>query len=323
MMAELDAINMYLQFAEALEDERFRKLFLDVAREEKTHLGEFLAALREVDEEQARELEEGYREAAELLGARVEGERSTENPSARALDPESLARELEKSSREALEKLRVFRKHIPVVRVPPGTLAVPVRQDLEELARLTEISDKIRLSKLALEASGLANTTLYAEEVWRAAREIARRENTLILDSLRERARVKTSRRSWDTPGEALEDVASALAELLRNGAVPPFILVLSPATYAKLVAVHEKTGVLEVERVRALVGEIVVSPEAGDYVILASANPAVLDLVVGADGDVEFLGPENGHYVYRLRETIALRVKSPECVAVLESKRG
>ncbi len=68
IMAELDAINLYLQLARSIEDVRLRKLFEDVAREEKTHLGEFLEALRRLDPEQAKELEEGAREAREILG---------------------------------------------------------------------------------------------------------------------------------------------------------------------------------------------------------------------------------------------------------------
>jgi rubrerythrin len=67
IMAELDAINLYLQLARSIEDVRLRKLFEDVAREEKTHLGEFLEALKRLDPEQARELEAGAREATEIL----------------------------------------------------------------------------------------------------------------------------------------------------------------------------------------------------------------------------------------------------------------
>ena len=67
IIAELDAINLYLQLAEAIEDEHVRRVFLDVAKEEKTHVGEFLELLRRLDPEQAEELEKGTREARELL----------------------------------------------------------------------------------------------------------------------------------------------------------------------------------------------------------------------------------------------------------------
>ena len=66
IMAELDAINMYLQFAQATDNELVRKVFLEVAKEEKTHVGEFLAILKELDLEQVKELEAGEKEVKEL-----------------------------------------------------------------------------------------------------------------------------------------------------------------------------------------------------------------------------------------------------------------
>lgn len=67
IMAELDAINLYEQLASLTDDEDLRTILLDVAREEKTHVGEFMALLLSRDEEQAVELEEGKEEVEELL----------------------------------------------------------------------------------------------------------------------------------------------------------------------------------------------------------------------------------------------------------------
>jgi len=66
IIAELDAVNLYLQFAGACGDERVRRVFEDIAREEKTHVGEFLALLKSLDAEQASQLEAGEREVEEL-----------------------------------------------------------------------------------------------------------------------------------------------------------------------------------------------------------------------------------------------------------------
>ena len=66
IIAELDAISLYEQLAAMAEDELVRAVLLDIAREEKTHVGEFLALLLELDEEQARELEKGREEVREL-----------------------------------------------------------------------------------------------------------------------------------------------------------------------------------------------------------------------------------------------------------------
>jgi len=67
MIAELDAINLYEQMAGTTQNDNIRKLLLDVAREEKTHVGEFQALLLIEDQEQEKELKEGKKEVEELI----------------------------------------------------------------------------------------------------------------------------------------------------------------------------------------------------------------------------------------------------------------
>lgn len=64
--AELDAINLYEQLAAATDDEDIKKVFLEIAKEEKTHIGEFQALLLELDKEQERELKNGEKEVKEI-----------------------------------------------------------------------------------------------------------------------------------------------------------------------------------------------------------------------------------------------------------------
>ncbi|RJS77849.1 rubrerythrin [Candidatus Bathyarchaeota archaeon] len=66
MIAELDAINLYEQFAAATNNKLLKKVLLDIAKEEKTHVGEFQALLLEMDKEQVRELRKGKKEVEEL-----------------------------------------------------------------------------------------------------------------------------------------------------------------------------------------------------------------------------------------------------------------
>ena len=68
ILAELDAINLYEQMASLTDNNDLKKVLLDVAKEEKEHVGEFQYLLLEYDEEQAKELEDGKREVQELLG---------------------------------------------------------------------------------------------------------------------------------------------------------------------------------------------------------------------------------------------------------------
>ena len=66
MLAELDAVNLYEQMAAMTENENIQKVLLDIAQEEKTHIGEFQALLLKEDPEHAEELEKGGKEVKEL-----------------------------------------------------------------------------------------------------------------------------------------------------------------------------------------------------------------------------------------------------------------
>jgi len=66
ILAELDAVNLYEQMAATTEDENVKKILLDIAKEEKTHFGEFQALLLKLDGEQKEELEKGKKEVDEL-----------------------------------------------------------------------------------------------------------------------------------------------------------------------------------------------------------------------------------------------------------------
>jgi len=68
MIAELDAINIYEQLAAMTDNLDTRKVLMDIAKEEKTHMGEFQALLLREDREQAEENEKGKEEVEGLAG---------------------------------------------------------------------------------------------------------------------------------------------------------------------------------------------------------------------------------------------------------------
>ena len=67
IIAELDAINLYEQMASLTENNNIKKVLMDIAKEEKTHVGEFQALLLMIDKEQKKELDEGKKEVEELI----------------------------------------------------------------------------------------------------------------------------------------------------------------------------------------------------------------------------------------------------------------
>jgi rubrerythrin len=68
IIAELDAINFYEQMAALTDDADLKKVLLDIAREEKTHVGEFQTMLLRLDAEQVAEMEHAKEEIKELIG---------------------------------------------------------------------------------------------------------------------------------------------------------------------------------------------------------------------------------------------------------------
>ncbi|RLG87333.1 MAG: rubrerythrin [Thermoprotei archaeon] len=70
LIGELDAINQYLQLANAVTDEDVRKVLIDIANEEKVHVAELLTLIRKLDKEQQSAFEKGAKEVSELTKGR-------------------------------------------------------------------------------------------------------------------------------------------------------------------------------------------------------------------------------------------------------------
>jgi rubrerythrin len=67
IIAELDAISLYEQLADTATDENIKKVMMDVANEEKEHVGEFKTLLDSLDPEQVEMENEGAQEVNEML----------------------------------------------------------------------------------------------------------------------------------------------------------------------------------------------------------------------------------------------------------------
>ncbi len=66
IIAELDAVSLYEQMSMMTENAAMKKVLADIAKEEKTHVGEFQTLLLELDKEQVQEMEKGKKEVEEL-----------------------------------------------------------------------------------------------------------------------------------------------------------------------------------------------------------------------------------------------------------------
>ena len=66
--AEYEAIQLYMQLAESIDNELAIEVLKDIADEERVHAGEFLQLLRELDPEEEKFYEEGANEVKEEIG---------------------------------------------------------------------------------------------------------------------------------------------------------------------------------------------------------------------------------------------------------------
>lgn len=67
MIAELDAVSLYEQLADATDNLDMKKVLLDIAKEEKVHIAEFKTMLDKLDQEQIDMDKEGSDEVNEMV----------------------------------------------------------------------------------------------------------------------------------------------------------------------------------------------------------------------------------------------------------------
>jgi uncharacterized linocin/CFP29 family protein len=86
-----------------------------------------------------------------------------------------------------------------------------------------------------------------------------------------------------------------------------------------KLVSVHERTGIMGLQRLKALIKDVIASPAISDEeAVLISSKQQVLDVVIGADTVLDYIGPIDGSHAFRLWETLAVRVKDPRGIVLM-----
>jgi len=67
VVAEYEAVQLYMQLAESTDNELARAVLKDIADEERVHAGEFLRLLRELDHEEEEFYKKGYEEVEEII----------------------------------------------------------------------------------------------------------------------------------------------------------------------------------------------------------------------------------------------------------------
>ena len=131
----------------------------------------------------------------------------------------------------------------------------------------------------------------------------------------------KIKRGDWSTGEDAFKDVAHAIAYMSSNNMLGRYALVLSPDVYLELQRLQPNVGLLEIDRIKSLVGDRVYA--AGSFglgkAILVCAEPQYMDLAVGMDLSTGYLEQRDFNHYFRITETIALRIKNPKAIVSFE----
>ncbi len=125
----------------------------------------------------------------------------------------------------------------------------------------------------------------------------------------------------WGEEGQALADISAATVTLVSAGFYPPYFVAMHPALYTKLQRVYGRRGILEIELVeKQATGGVFASPSIPqDKVLVIAAQPQYVDLAVGLDIATGFVETVSLEHRFSIMETLALRVKQPGAVCVLE----
>ncbi|MEJ2725389.1 MAG: ferritin family protein [Deltaproteobacteria bacterium] len=65
--AEYEAVQLYMQLAESIDNELAKEVLKDIADEERVHAGEFLRLLRQLSPDEEKFYQEGYEEVEEMI----------------------------------------------------------------------------------------------------------------------------------------------------------------------------------------------------------------------------------------------------------------
>lgn len=131
----------------------------------------------------------------------------------------------------------------------------------------------------------------------------------------------KLKRGDWSTGEAAFQDVAHAIAYMSNNSMLGRYALILSPEIYLQLQRLQPNVGLMEIDRIKKLIGDRVypVGAFGMGKAALVCAEPQYMDLAVGMDLATGYLEQRDFNHYFRIAETVALRIKNPKAIVQFE----
>ncbi len=163
-----------------------------------------------------------------------------------------------------------------------------------------------------------------------AAQKLAQREDQMIFHGLRAfgldglltvKGAGAQKRGDWTKGEEAFQAVVGAITTLTQKGRLGRHTLVVSPDLHLALHRLMPNTGLLELDRVKSLVGgrlfcSTVLEPGTA---LLVCAQPQYMDLMVGQDMATAYTELVDLNHHLRILETAVLRVKAPDAIVIFK----
>ncbi|MCS7178736.1 MAG: family 1 encapsulin nanocompartment shell protein [Anaerolineae bacterium] len=124
----------------------------------------------------------------------------------------------------------------------------------------------------------------------------------------------------WSPVGAAMDDLIRAVTILDETGFHGPYALGLAPARYNLLFRRYPDGPMTELDHVRTLVtGGIVKVPILKDGGVLLAVGRQYASIILGQDMHVGFIGPDDEGLEFTVSESLALHLRVPASVCVLE----
>ncbi len=226
-----------------------------------------------------------------------------------------------------------------------GTRSIPVdetvkREEFSEdgvvktvgrrFVELPQLFEDFTLYWRDLEASEKDGTPLELTNVMIAARNMAIKEDRMIFFGneflgtegiMTAQGVNRMEKKDWSVGENAFQDLSEAIALLESKGILGKYTLVVSPDVYVKLQRIQPGTGVMEIERVKNLFdGRVMKSFALGSgNAFIVCSERQYIDLAIGQDVAASYLELKDLNHVFRIIETLALRIKCRDAIVVFE----
>lgn len=199
----------------------------------------------------------------------------------------------------------------------------PVTQDGTYLVEFKEISQDFIVPWKTFEMSSRLQVPVDWSLAAAASYQFSQKEDKEIFTKLlTAEGKLDMKGNDWKEPGTVLSDVTKALSQLVEAGHIGPYTLILPPAVHPMLYRFIGNGGMLEIKIIEELMksGVFVSNLLKPKEMVIVETGSMNMDLALGMDVITAYLGPDNMEHMFRIMQTMALRIKRPSAICLVAS---